>query len=164
MFTHIVVALDGSEFAESVLPYVEPLAAQFGSTLTLLRAIISPASIVAAEASVGGVPVVPSASPSEIAAAERTDAAAYLDEVVARLQQHGVKSGREVPEGAPAEAIIACARDLNADLIAMTTHGRGGLGRVVMGSVADAVLRGAPCPVLLIRVREPAPPEQARHA
>ena len=48
------------------------------------------------------------------------------------------------------------AREFGAGLIAMTTHGRGGLGRLMFGSVADAVLRHAPCPVLLVGVREPA--------
>jgi nucleotide-binding universal stress UspA family protein len=57
-------------------------------------------------------------------------------------------------DGAASRAITGCALELEADLIAMTTLGRGGLGRAVLGSVADSVVRHAPCPVLLVRVDE----------
>jgi nucleotide-binding universal stress UspA family protein len=58
------------------------------------------------------------------------------------------------PEGTAAEMILEHARRMKTDLIALTTHGRSGLGRVVFGSVADEVLRKAPCPVLLVQVSE----------
>jgi len=58
--------------------------------------------------------------------------------------------------GPPAEEILAAAEEEKADLIVMGTHGRGGLSRVLMGSVAEAVLRKAPCPVLTVRVPLPA--------
>ena len=56
--------------------------------------------------------------------------------------------------GAPAQEIVAAAREAGADLIAMSTHGRGGLGRLIFGSVAEAVLREAEIPVLLMRTTE----------
>jgi hypothetical protein len=55
-------------------------------------------------------------------------------------------------DGPAAEGILAAARERHAILIAMTTHGRGGLSRLVVGSVAETVLREAPCPMLLVRV------------
>ncbi|MFN8515911.1 MAG: universal stress protein [Thermomicrobiales bacterium] len=55
-------------------------------------------------------------------------------------------------EGAPASDIVAAAQEWQADLIVVGTHGRGGLGRLVLGSVAESVLRDAPCPVLVVRM------------
>jgi nucleotide-binding universal stress UspA family protein len=66
----------------------------------------------------------------------------------------GIAVETSTPEGPPEHAILEAARGWPADLIVMTTHGRTGLGRLVFGSVAEAVLRSAPCPVLLIRVAE----------
>jgi universal stress protein A len=56
-----------------------------------------------------------------------------------------------VLEGKVSDALLKCARDENVDLIVMSTHGRTGLSRLLMGSVAEQVVHGAPCPVLLIR-------------
>jgi universal stress protein A len=55
------------------------------------------------------------------------------------------------PEGHPAEEIVRAARDWSADLIVIGSHGRGGLGRVLLGSVAESVMRHAPCPVMVVR-------------
>jgi nucleotide-binding universal stress UspA family protein len=59
-----------------------------------------------------------------------------------------------MPAGDPAAAIVERSEALRVSLILMTTHGRGGLGRLVFGSTADAVLRRAQCPLLLIRIRD----------
>jgi nucleotide-binding universal stress UspA family protein len=71
-----------------------------------------------------------------------------------RPGDHGLVIDSEVREGRAAETLAWRAGRLAADLIAMTTHGRGGLGRPVFGSVADEVLRTAPCPILLVRVSD----------
>jgi nucleotide-binding universal stress UspA family protein len=71
--------------------------------------------------------------------------------VAGRLEAAGVAVERRRLDGPAGESVVAAAREGGADLIAMTTHGRGGLGRLVMGSVADYVLQHAPCPVLLVR-------------
>jgi nucleotide-binding universal stress UspA family protein len=71
--------------------------------------------------------------------------------VALHLPDPGVDVEFRVDEGEPAAAIVRQARELSADLIVMGTHGRTGLGRVVLGSVAEAVLRRAPCPVLTLR-------------
>ena len=86
--------------------------------------------------------------------AERHAASSYLTEVGQQLSRQNVTVASEVVPGAAAEVIVQVAGQVQADLIAMTTHGAGGLGRLVFGSVADGVLRRAPCPVLLVRVRE----------
>jgi len=156
MYEHLLVALDGSPAAEHVLLHAETLAQAFGSTITLLHAVVSVemvlAQTAATDATVGEL--APTLDPDPIIEADRSSAVEYLESVAARLRQRNLKVNLEYPEG-PAERVIverAAADDIS--LILMTTHGRGGLGRVVFGSVADSVLRHAPCPVLLVRVTE----------
>lgn len=80
------------------------------------------------------------------------EAEQYLAGVAQRVRTSGVKDVRcSVWYGAPAAAIIDAARLNHADLIVMMTHGRSGLGRLVMGSVAESVLRGTTTPILLLR-------------
>ena len=156
MYSHVLVPLDGSEAAERVLPHAEAIASAFHARLTLLRASVAVETLVAQTAGSGG-PALGDMSapinPEPVLEAEREEAEDYLDALVARLRAQNVQVGVDRPEGPAEDVIVERARDLNVDLIAMTTHGRSGLGRLVFGSVADAVLRHAPCPVLLIRVR-----------
>jgi nucleotide-binding universal stress UspA family protein len=150
MYHRIVVALDGSPVAERVLPYVEPLAEKFGATLILVRSAVPPSpSVLAAEGAAGMIESI-----EESFAEDQRDAATYVGDVARRVRAHGLNAQTECPDGDAAEQILACADELEADLIAMTTHGRGGLGRLMLGSVADAVVQRAPCPVLLVRVEE----------
>ena len=144
-FERILVALDGSARAERVLPYVEALAERFGAELTLLRASLAamPPSV-----AVVGPDVIPGAHTTR---AEREEARVYLEAIAARLRGRGLSVAMAQP-GLPAVgAILRYARTKRVDLIAMTTHGRGLAGRLLHGSVADEVLRKAPCPVLLVR-------------
>ena len=150
MYDRIVVALDGSELAEGVLPFVAPLIEKFGASVTLLRAITPPGAMLASAVAADG-PVI---DPMPLVEAERQEAASYLNALAARMREVGLTMQTVVPERSAAEAIVDEARRAGASLIALTTHGRGGLGRLVFGSVADAVLRHAPCPVLLVRVSE----------
>jgi nucleotide-binding universal stress UspA family protein len=154
MYEHLMVALDGSPAAERVLEHAEALARAFSSRITLLRAMLGPETLLAQTATTGpGVgDVAPAMDPTPILEAEHEAATEYLDEVGARLRAHGFQIEAEHPEGDAADAIVQRARELNVDLILMTTHGRSGLGRVVFGSVADSVIRHAPCPVLLVHV------------
>jgi nucleotide-binding universal stress UspA family protein len=153
MYERIVVALDGSALAEQVLPHVSALAEKFGSTVVLVRAIMPLAQVAAlVEPSIGGVPLDPSLIEDTIESEEQ-EAATYLEHVANSLRAKGITVQTEHPEGSAVEVIVECARRLPADLIAMTTHGRSGLSRLVFGSVADGVLRTAPCPLLLVRAR-----------
>jgi len=86
--------------------------------------------------------------------ARRTDAEEYLAPIAIDLRNKGVRVESRVRRGNPADAIVAAARESGADLIAMSTHGRGGLGRLVFGSVAQAVLRQVDMPVFLMRATE----------
>ncbi len=151
MYTRIVVGLDGSKFAEQVLPHVEVLAAKFGSVVTLLRATTIDRTLVHLPMHMmpAGVPATNSISMVE---ADRHATSTYLADVTQRLSNQNFAVEHEVVPGSPADVIVEVAGRLHADLIAMTTHGEGGLGRLVFGSVADAVLHRAPCPILLVRV------------
>jgi nucleotide-binding universal stress UspA family protein len=157
LYARIVVALDGSARAELVLPYVEALAKQFGSSITLLRCTTASEVIVTPALTATISPLAPNIAatpidPSAVVAAERREAERYLNALAQRLRSYGLTVHYEQNAGSAADVIIARARELDASLLAMTTHGRGGLERLVFGSTADAVLRHAPCPVLLIRV------------
>ena len=154
MYEHLLVALDGSLAAEGVLEHAEALARAFGSTITLLRATISTEMVLAQAApgdpGLGAVATIQ--DPTPIVEADQSTATEYLQSAAAKLISHGLSVSIETPEGPAEELIVDRARDLNVSLILMSTHGRSGLGRVFFGSVADAVLRHAPCPVLLVRI------------
>ncbi len=105
----------------------------------------------AALASVDGGGVI---DPEEVVEEDQREASSYLAEMAQRLKSRGWTVEAEQAEGTPADAILDCAERMQADLIAMETHGRGGLARMVFGSEADRVLRHAPCPLLLVRMEE----------
>jgi nucleotide-binding universal stress UspA family protein len=143
MYERILVALDGSECSEQVVPHVAALAATFGSTVILLR-VNPPRSSAAVAAS----------TPQDPALVHRLEQQAPEAQLVCIADALGAKGLPVVVEhlmGEPARDIPAYADTHGVDLLAMTTHGRGGLQRVVLGSVAAAVVHAAPCAVLLVR-------------
>src|SRR5579859_864286 len=151
-YEKIVVALDGSALAEAVIPYVLPLARAFNSEITLVCAYPLVEDTLAGEmalsgAGMGGLALEQIYEGDELVGKEDSD---YLETVRQRLTQQGLRVQTTLPRMRAAPAIVAIANRENADLIAMTTHGRSGFTRALLGSVADAVLRAAPCPVLLI--------------
>jgi len=137
----ILVPLDGSTLAEEALARAAEFARGAGARLVLLRAVAAhsfPGTDLI-EAQVGVI----------------REAEAYLAEVEARMRSLGVKEVRtSVWYGAAAPAIIDAAKFTAADLIVMMTHGRSGLGRLVMGSVAESVVRGTTTPILLMRAAD----------
>jgi nucleotide-binding universal stress UspA family protein len=154
VYKKILLPLDGSEFAERVIPLVEPLAEKLGSALVLLQ-VTTALEVLMAEITPGvaGTPGVV-VDPQPILDAEQSAAAEYLGRWTERLRGKGYTVEAEHPAGHAPTVIIERARALGADLIAMSTHGRSGLRRMFLGSVADAVLRHAQCPVLLVRVSD----------
>lgn len=143
MYKRILVPLDGSPLAEAALAHAQALAHQFGSELVLLRVVVSPYAIVAPDLVLVGQDA------NQDLVHRQTEQ--YLKEVAGRLAAQGVKVRTLTCEGPVAEAILDHARAQCADMIVMSTHGRGGVSRWVYGSVADRVLQAAPCPVLLLR-------------
>ena len=154
MYERILVALDGSEVAEQVLPHVEQLARAFGSTLILLEATTAPEKL-AAELGAGmdaGAPVI--LDPEPIVEAEEDEAESYLGGVARRLRAAGLTVQAEHLPGAAAEAIVRRAQELNVGLIAMATHGHSGLRHLIFGSTSESVLHQATCPVFVVRAAE----------
>jgi len=155
VYKRILVPLDGSDLAEGVLRHAAALARRFKSELVLLQ-VIQPLSKVVAETVPAAMEPSGAAAVMSVRAAEekyqrdREDAMAYLKTVKGRLR--GIRASLEVIEGTPGEAIVTYARKCRADIIAMSTHGRRGLARLVYGSVADHVLRHSTTPLLLVRV------------
>ena len=140
----ILVPLDGSRLAEGALDTAIGYARD-GATVVLLRA-----------AEAHGTPF---ADPAEAQVAAIREAEDYLAGVAARIRRAGATDVEtSVWYGPPVEAITDAAKYRKADLIVMSTHGRSGLGRLVLGSVAESVLRATSTPILLLR---PATPEWA---
>jgi nucleotide-binding universal stress UspA family protein len=124
------VALDGSDVSEQVLPHVHELASTFDSDVTLLT--------------------VPEGSESDQYVKRVTG---YLEGICAGLGEKGVAARSLVIQSSPTQGILDAAKDRRADLIMMVTHGRGGVERqdkVKLGSVTEAILGAAPCPVFLV--------------
>jgi nucleotide-binding universal stress UspA family protein len=134
----VLVPLDGSPLAEMALPTAVVLLRDSpDATLILLRA---------AEAT-----TLPGIDPTEAQVAVVRDAENYLERVAARLRDDGLSRVlTSVWYGKPARAIVEAAQLRRADLIVMSTHGRSGLRRFVLGSVAESVLRGTRTPILLV--------------
>jgi nucleotide-binding universal stress UspA family protein len=127
MYQRIMVPLDGSELAQQALTHALELCRAFGATLVLLH--VRDAHQGSAEAS-----------------------RRYLEFTRRAYAKSGVAIELATREGPVAEAIIHAADKERIDLIAMATHGRSGLQRVVYGSVAEQILRSSTKPVLLVRV------------
>lgn len=142
MFKKILVPLDGSELAESVLPQVRALAECAGGEIVLLRV-----AVVLAEAYLFADPRVT----VNIRDNSETEAQSYLWGKAAELKREGFNVTTEVGAGPVGETILNFAENIHADLIAMSTHGRSGLLRLVIGSVADEVMHNSHVPVLLVR-------------
>ncbi len=136
MFDKILVCLDGSELAAKILPYAKVQAVQFSSELHLLNVIER-----SGREREGGQP-------------ENPGMTAYLNRIAETLLKEEIEVNCATVEGTPGEAVLDYAEQNEIDLIAMATHGRSGLKRAVLGSVAGFVLRGSGLPILIIRPRE----------
>ena len=141
MYRRALVPLDGSMIAEAIVPFILEIAGPLDMEVALLRVVV-PAPVVIE----GSTHVVVEDMPKLHA-----DAQAYLASIASALRARDVRVTTHVRSGDAVGEILAGARESEADLIAMTTHGRGGLGRLLFGSIAEAVLRQAEIPVFLMR-------------
>ncbi len=141
----IIIPLDGSELAERVLEPAIELAGLLSAECTLLRAIepILVAEYPLNSSVVGGVP-------EEFRRRVEEEARSYLQRVAERLRAKSISAGtRLVIDRVAADAILDESRSSPNSMIALATHGRGGLARMFLGSTADRVVRGATVPVLV---------------
>ncbi|MBM3943019.1 MAG: universal stress protein [SAR202 cluster bacterium] len=151
MYQRILVPLDGSEVSALALEHARALAQCFGSVVHLLQVVDQ-----ADEVDAPGVTDNPAASQYAQDLARRflspnlAEARDYLSEAAAPLLAAGIRVEFTVGEGSPAEKIVEYAQQRNVDLIVMGTRGRGGIQRLVMGSVTARVLRASGLPVLVV--------------
>ena len=149
----LLVALDGSEFAERVLPFARALAMRFQSELLLLTVPEVP------EAQMYG-PMADAVQDIRLQAEEKIRE--YLESVAEGLREEGLHVRTLVTGSGPARTIVSVSEVEGVDLIMLATHGRGGLDRLFVGSVADRVVRHTRCPVFLLPIREQRIMEAAR--
>jgi universal stress protein A len=146
LITRILAPSDFSEASDAALEYARLLAQRFGASLHLLHVLNEPILVegLAAEAFINASP---------------TTRTAMVDEAQAHLNRRAAATASaDVVFGYPAPAIVERATRLDVDLIVMGSHGRTGLAHLLLGSVAEMVVRTAPCPVLTVRQ----PPVSAR--
>ena len=153
MYTKVLVPLHGSELAECVLPHVELITGGCGvKEVVFLRVVEAMRWAVAPPFGVDELSVgLPEKEVTLIDAENQAAAKKYLKQLVARTKYSGVTVNSEVIMGKAAESIADYVTRNGIELIIIATHGRSGVSRWVMGSVADRVLRSACVPVLMIR-------------
>jgi nucleotide-binding universal stress UspA family protein len=149
-FRRILVPLDGSLAADSILEHAVRLARLEPEAELVLLEIVQP---IAPEVWVLGAPFTASLPRENLASRpEEESAKEYLDGVVRRLEELGMRVRARVEIAAiVAPAILEIAHEEQADVVALATHGRSGLARLRLGSVADKLLRGSHTPILLFR-------------
>ena len=145
MFTRILVPTDFSEQSDAALAYGRVLAARFGSTLHLLHVIESPL----ATGPLGAEVYVPDTPATQQALFEK--ASSFLEHRVTPADRARFNATSEIITGTTARAILDFAQERHVDLIVMGTHGRSGMAHLLMGSVAEKIVRNASCPVLTVR-------------
>lgn len=153
LFRRVVVALDGSRIAERALDHAAAIGSLDGASFELVE-VVDPTRYVF-------TPYVPEMGSAYQEAVDRAGERAghYLRELAAELATKGVPASTLVIDDVdPARAILRHAAASGADLLAIGTHGRGAIGRIMLGSVADKVIRGAEVPVLVV----PRSPAEAR--
>ena len=148
----ILVPLDGSGFAETIIAHAITMAATTQSKIRLLR-VVPPLTLIEPM----GVGFAPSSSVWEAWAEEPARARLYLSGLDELLKKRGLEADADmvVLQGDPASSIVEYAKEHpEVAMIAMSTHGRSGISRWVMGSVAEKVLHSSPVPLLLVRAQE----------
>lgn len=152
MFERILVCLDGSELAEQILPYATEEALHSGSKLVLLRVVGAQGAVAVAAAAAQVYTAEVVAHETE---REDSEAKVYLENLARPLREMGLDVVWVALRGSQVgPAIVGYADQNDIGLIAIATHGRSGLGRLVFGSVADFVLRESGLPILLIKPKK----------
>lgn len=150
----VLVPLDGSELAESVLPHAEALAKQRGAELVevvLVRVCEPP--VIPADYPEASMSLSWEEHVEQVVAKFRHACEQYLAEVEKGLKDAGLEVRSEVLVGKPGNEIVDYVNRNPFNLIVMSTHGRSGLGRWAYGSIADKVLHGVSSPIFLVRPR-----------
>ena len=143
--TRILVPTDFSATSDAALTYAKRLAEQFDASLHLLHAFEDPFVTAAFAAEVYA------SVPQDLRQQLLREAEAHLDDRLTPEQRLRFRATTEIVSGTATRAIIQYAGAVGADLIVMGTHGRTGVAHVLLGSVAERLVRTASCPVLTVR-------------
>ncbi len=150
MFKKILVCLDGSEIAERIIPFVKDEALAMGSEIILLRVVSLLGNLTLGVPGFPSVPFHTSSMPEQLNK-EYGVAETYLRQVAQPIREQGIKVKCETLLGLPGPAIIGYANENNVDLIAISSHGHSGLRNVLLGSVAEYIVRESGLPILMRR-------------
>jgi nucleotide-binding universal stress UspA family protein len=142
MYSRVLIPLDGSSFAERILAYVDEFATPDQTEIILMQVV----NVSVREVLGNLEPVADIHIKSVFEAAEK-----YLNQIRGELRQRGFRARVHLDRGDVAETICATADAQDVDLIAMTTHGRSGASRWLLGSIADRLIRSASQPIFLVR-------------
>jgi nucleotide-binding universal stress UspA family protein len=159
ILTRLVVPLDGSEIAERALPVAIDLARRLGIPARVVRAIDPTTTLPISRDVFGAAPTVNAEITDRLWQEAETEARTTVSEAVTRLMQDGIDASGAVLNGSPFFAISEATKP--GDLIVLTSHGRGGVRRWLLGSVAEKLVREAPVPVLLVPAAERSEGERA---
>ena len=151
MFHRILVPLDGSQLSGKAIPYAAEIARRFKARVILMRVVPpTPMPILGSTAT----PEVITITEKEALSQTRkhlTAARRYLKRKIQQLASQGLAVTEKVVAGAPLKSILDICREEDIDLIVMTTHGRKGLKRAIIGSISDEVIRECKIPVLVTK-------------
>jgi nucleotide-binding universal stress UspA family protein len=142
---HILAPSDFSHHSESAIKSAFELAEQFGATLHLVHVLAEPVSAIAPE------PMIVASQPPEYYQESEKACLEALQKVSDTHNSGKVTIQKAALWGSPVESVLEYAARNPIDLIVISTHGRTGLSHVIMGSVAESIIRNAPCPVLTFR-------------
>ena len=155
MYKKIMLTNDGSEVAALAIPHLVTVAKGVGAPVVVVQVVDSVAKLISRMTPM--IEPIPSGEMTgnlaeQIEATQRTAAVDNLAAIKAHLEAQGLQNvTTHVATGVAGDAIIDAANELGCDLIVMATHGRSGIGRMLLGSVADHVVRNAQQAVLLVR-------------
>lgn len=150
--SRLVVPLDGSQIAERALPVASALARQFDAPVHVVRAVDAASSLPIAPAVVEVAPAVTAEVTDRIWQEAESEARSTVSAAVSRLRAEGVDASGGILTGSPFFAISEATQP--GDLLVLTSHGRGGVERWLLGSVAEKLVREADAPVLLVPALE----------
>lgn len=151
----ILMGTDFSDYSKEALDYAVLFAKHFGAELYLLHVLDVPTYI-------PGVASVTGPDFSELIRSLREGERKRLEALAGEVRQNGVVVHLILKEGTPFREIPKVVKEVSADLIVLGTHGRTGLDRFMMGSVAERVARRAPCPILLVKPKALAEKDQEK--
>ena len=144
MFRNILVPLDGSKMAESILDHVEDMARFARAKVTLLQVEDAPLML-------GRDEVIDTSAYKKNREKRKERVKSYLLNLVANLKEHGIEADYKIGYGSVIKSIVETAEEEKADLVAMTTHGFDSISRSVFGSVAASLVQKIHCPMLITR-------------